>query len=170
MFMSFWMIQRLTREINNLEKEVMDYTNQLSNYQKYASRLGGSSIMNINNLAGLSSDILPRASLFAQYSDMTSTMSAQQNVQAAMAMGRFPAVSDPMMLQQIQQSAFLQFKEQALKDLKEQEVAIMHEKENEIQLKINELEQRLKIKRKQLDSYEKLSDEEAQKWAPKFGL
>ena len=170
MFVAFWMVQRLTREINSLEKEVMDRHQQLSNYQKYASRLGGSSIMNLNNIAGLSSDLLPRASLFAQYSDQASSMSAMQNLQAMKAMGRVPYTGDPNTQMQIEMSAYNQFKEQALKDLKQQEVAILNEKEKEIELELNELEQRLKIKRSQLESYKKLSDEESQKWAPKFGL
>lgn len=170
MLLSFWMVQRLTREINSLEKEVMDKHTQLSHYQKYASRLGGSSIMNLNNIAGLSSELLPRASLFAQYSDQASSMSAMQNLQAMKAMGRVPFTGNPVTQMQIEMSAYNQFKEQALKDLKQQETAILNEKEKEIELEINELETRLKMKRSQLESYQKLHDNDIQKWTPKFGL
>jgi hypothetical protein len=169
MLVSFWMVQRLTREINSLEKAVMDKHIELSNFQKYASRLGGSSIMNLSNIAGLSSDLLPRASLFAQYSDQASSMSAMQNLQALKAMGRVPMTGDPMAQMQIEMSAFAQFKEQALKDLKQQEVTLLNEKEKEIELELNELNQRLSMKRNELQAYQKLSTEEAQRWAPRFG-
>ena len=36
MLVSFWQVQRLTREINALEKQAMDKQVELSNYQKYA--------------------------------------------------------------------------------------------------------------------------------------
>ena len=170
MLVSFWMVQRLTREINNLELEVMNRQRELSNYQKYASRLGGSSIMNLSNIAGLSAEVLPRASLFAQYSDQASSMSAMQNLQAMKAMGRVPMTGNPATQMQIEMSAYNQFKQQALKDLKQQEVQVLNQKESEIQLELNELEQRLKMKRAQLESYKQLSQKEAEEWAPRFGL
>ena len=170
MFLSFWMVQRLTREINSLEYEVMERQRQLSNYQKYASRLGGSSIMNLNNVAGLSTDLIPRASLFAQYSEQASSVSAMQNLQAMKAMGRVPITGNPAMQMQIEMSAYNQFREQALKDLKQQEITVLNEKEKEIELELNELEQRLKMKRNQLESYKQLSDQESKEWAPRFGL
>ena len=168
MLMAFWQVQRLTREIHSIEKAIIQKHNTLSNYQKYASRLGGSSIMGLNNIAGLSVDLLPRASLFAQYSDQASSMSAMQNLQAMKAMGRVPITNNPAMQMQIEMSAYNQFKQQALKDLKQQEVAIMSEKENEIQLELNELETRLKMKQSQLNSYKQLSEKEAEESAPKF--
>ncbi len=97
-------------------------------------------------------------------------MSAMQNLQAMKAMGRVPFTGNPMTQMQIEMSAYNQFKEQALKDLKQQETAILNEKEKEIELEINELETRLKMKRSQLESYQKLHDDDIQKWTPKFGL
>ena len=81
MLVAFWQVQRLTREIIDLEKLAMDARTRLSNHQKYASALGGSNILNLGNIAGLSADLLPRASIFAQYSDQASSMSAMQNLQ-----------------------------------------------------------------------------------------
>ena len=90
MLVAFWQVQRLTREINDLQKEAMLITQRLSNHQKYAGRLGSSSILTMNNIAGLSPEILPRASLFAQYSDQASSMSAMQNLQM---MKRIPIIA-----------------------------------------------------------------------------
>ena len=69
MLIAFWQVQRLTREIHELEKQAMDVRIRLSNHQKYASILGGSSVLTLGNIAGLSSELLPRASIFAQFSD-----------------------------------------------------------------------------------------------------
>jgi len=168
MLISFWMTQRLTREINDLERQIMEKHIEMEHFQKYAGRLGGSSILNLSNIAGLSPSLLPRASLFAQYSDQASSMSAMQNLQAMKAMGRVPMTNNPQMQMQIEMSAFAQFKEQALKELKQQEAAVLNEKEKEIELELSEMNQRLSIKRAQLQAYEKKSQEDVQRWAPRF--
>ena len=168
MFIQFWMVQRLTREINDLEKKAMDTRIRLTNNQKYAGSLGGSSILTLGNLAGLSSEILPRASIFAQYSDQASSMSAMQNLQMMKMMGRVPYVGNPMQQYQIEMSAFRQFKEEAMKAMKQQEVRNMNEKEKEIQLELNSIETRIKVKQAQLESYKKSVSESAQNAAPQF--
>ncbi|MCQ2744240.1 MAG: hypothetical protein MJ230_05545 [bacterium] len=146
----------------------MDKHTQLEHYTKYAGRLGGSTNMSLSNIAGLSSELIPRASLFAQYSDQASSMSAMQNLQMMRMMGRVPITGNPMMDMQIQMSAYNQFKQEALKALKQQEVTVMNEKEKEIQLELNSLQQRLTMKQKQLESYKQLADRQAQEAAPKF--
>jgi hypothetical protein len=170
MLVAFWQVQRLTREINSLEKQAMDVQTRLNHYQTYAGRLGASSNMTISNIAGLSSELIPRASLFAQYSDQASSMSAMQNLQMMKMMGRVPYTGNQMVDMQIQMSAFQQFKEQALKDLKQQETTVLNEKEKEIQLELNYIEQQLKTKRAQLESYKQLASKEAEESAPTFGL
>ena len=170
MLVAFWQVQRLTREINILEKQAMDKQTELSNYQKYASVLGGSSILNLGNIAGLSHNILPRASIFAQYSDQASSMSAMQNLQMMKMMGRVPMSPNPMMQMQMEMSAFRQFKEEAMKALKQQEAATLNEVEKEIQLELNQIEQRIKMKRAELESCKQLASEEAKDCVPTFGL
>ena len=170
MLIAFWQVQRLTREINSLEKQAMEAQTRLSNYQKYAGVLGGSSIINLTNIAGLSSELLPRASLFAQYSDQASSMCAMQNLQMMKMMGRVPYTGNQLMQIQIETSAFNQFKEQALKNLKQQEASVLNEKEKEIQLELNGIEQRLKMKRQQLESYKQLASESIKDTVPIFGL
>ena len=170
MLVAFWMVQRLTREINDLQKQVMEKTNKLSNHQKYASRLGGSTILGLNNIAGLSPELLPRATMFAQYSDQASSMSAMQNLQMMKMMGRVPYTGNPMMQMQLEYSAFNQFKQEALKALKQQEITQMNEVEKEIQLELNGIEQRLKMKRAELDSCKQLASKEAEDSVPTFGL
>ncbi len=170
MLMAFWETQRLTREINNLEKQAMQVQTRLSHYQKYASVLGGSSILTLGNIAGISAELLPRASLFAQYSDQVSSMSAMQNLQAMKYMGRVPYTGNPMVQYQMEMSAFRSFKEQSMKALKQQEAQIMNEKEKEIQLELNDIEQRLKMKRARLQSVKELASREAEEEAPRFGL
>ena len=170
MLMAFWEVQRLTREINNLEKQAMQVQTRLSHYQKYASVLGGSSILTLGNIAGISAELLPRASLFAQYSDQVSSMSAMQNLQAMKYMGRVPYTGNPMVQYQMEMSAFRSFKEQSMKALKQQEAQIMNEKEKEIQLELNDIEQRLKMKRARLQSVKELASREAEEEAPRFGL
>lgn len=169
MFVSFWMTQRLTREINVLEKRLMDRTNQLSNYQKYAGVLGGSSVVSLGNIAGLNSELLPRASMFAQFSDQASSMSAMQNLQAMKYMGRVPYTGNPMVQMQMEMSAFRQFKEQSLKALKQQEINVLNEKEKEIQLDVNSIQQQLSMKRQQLESYKQKAMDDAKQAAPNFG-
>ena len=170
MFIQFWMVQRLTREINDLERKQMEVYNRLSNFQKYASRLGGSSILNINNIAGLSSELLPRAAMFAQYSDQASSMSAMQNLQMMKMMGRVPFTNNPMMQMQLEMSAFRSFKEEAMKALKQQEAAKLNEIEKEIELELNHIEQRIKMKRAELESCKQLASKEAESCVPTFGL
>ena len=170
MLVAFWQVQRLTREINDLEKKAMDVRTRLSNHQKYASVLGGSSILTLGNLAGLSAEILPRASIFAQYSDQASSMSAMQNLQMMKMMGRVPMTTNPMMQMQIEMSAFRQFKEEALKALKQQEAATLNETEKEIQLELNHIEQSIQMKQAELDSCKQLASKEAKESAPTFGL
>ena len=170
MLIAFWQVQRLTREICDLEKRAMDVRTKLSNHQKYASVLGGSSILTLGNIAGLSASILPRASLFAQYSDQASSMSAMQNLQAMKMMGRVPMTNNPMMQMQIEMSAFRQFKEEAMKQLKQQEAATLNEVEKEIQLELNQIEQRIKMKREELQSCKQLASEQAKDCVPTFGL
>lgn len=169
MLISFWMTQRLTREINTLERNLMKRTNELSNYQKYAGVLGGSSVLHLGNIAGLNAGLLPRASLFAQYSDQASSMSAMQNLQAMKFTGRVPYTGNPMSQMQLEMSAFRQFKEQSLKALKQQEIQVLNEKEKEIQLDINSIQQQLSVKRAQLDSYKQKAMEDAKNAAPNFG-
>ena len=170
MLIAFWQVQRLTREINDLEKQAMDVRTRLSNHQKYASVLGGSNILTLGNLAGLSSDILPRASVFAQYSDQASSMSAMQNLQMMKMMGRVPMTPNPMMQMQIEMSAFRQFKEEAMKALKQQEAATLNEVEKEIQLELNQIEQRIKMKQAELQSCKELASKQATECVPTFGL
>lgn len=168
MFVSFWMSQKLTREIHNLEKEITDKQIELEHYQNYAGRLGGSENMNISNIAGLAAELIPRATMFAQYADQASSMSAMQNLQMMKMTGRVPIANNVNMQMQIEMSAFNQFKQEAMKALKQQEVNVMNEKEKEIQLALNDLQQRLTIKRQQKEAYQKHAEEEAKDMAPKF--
>ena len=168
MLISFWMTQRLTREINTLEKQMMDKQIELSNYQKYANMLGSSSIISAGNIAGLSSGLIPRASLFAQYSNQASTMSAMQNVQQMKMMGMIPMLQNPMMQQQYEMSAFNNFKQQALKALKQQETAILNEKEKEIQLEMNQLQMKLKEKQALLETYKEHANKRIEDFVPQF--
>lgn len=170
MLMAFWEVQRLTREINYLERQAMETRNRLSNYQKYASALGGSSTMSMSNIAGLSAELLPRAAMFAQFSNQASSMSAMQNLQSMKMMGMVPWTGNNLAQYQIEMSAFARFKEESMKALKQQEVQILNEKEKEIQLEMNEIEQRLKMKRAYLESVKQQASEDARNSAPKFGL
>ncbi len=169
MFVKFFMELRLIREINSLESRLINKQIELSHYQRYAGCLGGSTNMTISNLAGLSSDLLPRASLFAQYADQASSMSAMQNLQNSKMMGRVPITGNQMMDMQIQMSAYNQFKEEALKALKQQEVNVMNEKEKAIQLEVATITQQLTAKKAQLESYKQSALDDAKKAAPNFG-
>ena len=170
MLMSFWQVQVLTREINALERRAMETRMRLSNYQKYASQLGSSSSMSILNIAGLSPELSPRATLFAQFSNQASSMSAMQNLQMMKMSGMVPWTGNPLMQQQIEMSAFARFKEESLKALKQQEIQVLNEKEKEIQLEMNDIEQQIKMKRATLESVKQLASEDARNGAPKFGL
>ena len=170
MLMAFWQVQRLTREINALERQAMETRNKLSNYQKYASMLGGSSTITMANVAGMSAELLPRAIMFAQFSNQASSMSAMQNLQTMKMGGMVPWTGNALQQYQMEMSAFSKFKEESMKALKEQEIQVLNEKEKEIQLEMNDIEQRLSMKRAELQSVKQLASEEARESAPKFGL
>ena len=170
MLMAFWQVQRLTREINALERQAMETRNRLSNYQKYAGMLGGSSTITMANIAGMSAELLPRATMFAQFSNQASSMSAMQNLQTMKMGGMVPWTGNALQQYQMEMSAFARFKEESMKALKEQEIQVLNEKEKEIQLEMNDIEQRLSMKRAELQSVKQLASEEARESAPKFGL
>lgn len=170
MLMAFWQVQRLTREINVLERQAMETRNRLSNYQKYAGMLGGSSTITMANVAGMSAELLPRATMFAQFSNQASSMSAMQNLQSMKMGGMVPWTGNALAQYQMEMSAFSKFKEESMKALKEQEIQVLNEKEKEIQLEMNDIEQRLSMKRAELQSVKQLASEEARESAPKFGL
>ena len=170
MLMAFWQVQRLTREINQLERQAMQTRIRLSNYQKYAGMLGGSSAVTMANVAGMSAELLPRATMFAQFSNQASSMSPMQNVQTMKMRGMVPWTGNALTQYQMEMSAFSKFKEESMKALKEQEIQVLNEKEKEIQLEMNDIEQRLSMKRAELQSVKQLASEEARESAPKFGL
>ena len=170
MLMAFWEVQRLTREINYLERRAIETQNRLSNYQKYSGMLGGSSVITMANVAGMSAELLPRATMFAQFSNQASSMSAMQNLQNMKMMGVVPWTGNPLMQSQLEMSAFAKFKEESLKALKQQEIQVLNEKEKEIQLEMNDIDQQLRIKRARLESVKQLASEEARESAPRFGL
>ena len=170
MLMAFWQVQRLTREINALERQAMETRNRLSYYQKYAGMLGGSSTITMANVAGMSAELLPRATMFAQFSNQASSMSAMQNLQTMKMGGMVPWTGNALQQYQMEMSAFSKFKEESMKALKEQEIQVLNEKEKEIQLEMNDIEQRLSMKRAELQSVKQLASEEARESAPKFGL
>ena len=74
-----------------------------------------------------------------------------------------------MMQMQLEMSAFNQFKQEALKALKQQEINQMNEVEKEIQLELNSIQQRLKQKEAQLQAYKQLADKKTQDMVPQFG-
>ena len=126
--------------------------------------------MTMSNIAGLSSELLPRATMFAQFSNQASSMSAMQNLQSMKMMGMVPFTGNPLAQYQIEMSAFSRFKEESMKALKQQEIQVLNEKEKEIELEMNEIEQRIKMKRAELDSVKQLASTEVQNSVPKFGL
>ena len=148
----------------------METRNRLSNYQKYAGMLGGSSTITMANVAGMSAELLPRATMFAQFSNQASSMSAMQNLQSMKMGGMVPWTGNALAQYQMEMSAFSKFKEESMKALKEQEIQVLNEKEKEIQLEMNDIEQRLSMKRAELQSVKQLASEEARESAPKFGL
>ena len=165
------MIQRLTREINVLERQAIQVRTKLSNYQKYASMLGGTTEISMANIAGLSSDLLPRASMFARFSNEASSMSAMQNLQAMKAGGLVPYyANNPLMQYQLEMSSYNKFRQESLKALKQEEANVLNEKEKDIQLTLNGIEQRLTMKRTELQSYQQLASQEAKENVPRFGL
>ena len=170
MLMAFWEVQRLTREIHDLERRAIETRTKLSYYQRYSDSLGRSSIMTASHVAGLSPELLPRAMMFAQYSNQASSMSAMQNLQMAKMSGLVPMLNNPMQQMMFETSAFNRFKEESLKALKQQEVDYMNEIEKEIQLEMNTIDTRIKEKRAMLESAKQLLSEEVKDSAPKFGL
>ena len=171
MLMAFWTVQRLTREINQLQMQAMKTRIKLTNHQKYASKLGGSGYLTAGSIAGLSADLIPRATMFAQYSNQASSMSAMQNLQAMKMSGMVPNTGgDPMSQYQLEMSAFSRFKEEALKALKQQEVDVLNDVEKEIQLEMNHIEQQLQMKQAELQSAKQLASQEAKESAPRYGL
>lgn len=170
MFMAFWQVQSLTREINELERQAMQMRTRLNHYQRYAGKLGGSTVMRLHDVSGLSAELLPRATMFAQFSDQASTMNAMQQLQMYKASGMVPYLQNPLMQQQYEMSAFNQFKEQSMKALKQQEIDAMNEIEKEIELQLNAIEGQLKAKRAMKESCQNLLKEQIQNFVPKFGL
>lgn len=170
MFIAFWQVQKLTREINDLERQAMQVRTRLNHYQKYAGKLGGSSIMTMGHVAGLSSELLPRATMFAQFSNQASSASAMQQLQMMKASGMVPWTGNQMTQMQYEMSAFARFKEQSMKALKQQEIDAMNEIEKEIELELNAIEGQLKTKRAMKESCQGLLKEQVQDFVPKFGL
>ena len=170
MLMAFWTVQRLTREINQLQMQAMKTRIKLTNHQKYASKLGGSGYLTAGSIAGLSADLIPRATMFAQYSNQASSMSAMQNLQAMKMSGMVQNIGNPMSQYQLEMSAFSRFKEEALKALKQQEIDVLNDVEKEIQLEMNHIEQQLQMKQAELQSAKQLASQEAKESAPRYGL
>ena len=108
--------------------------------------------------------------MFAQFSNQASSMSAMQNLQMAKMNGMVPWTGNTLSQYQLEMSAFARFKQESLKALKQQEVAVLNEMESEIQLELNDIETRLKMKRASLESCKQLLSEQAKDAAPKFGL
>ena len=170
MLMAFWEVQRLTREINDLERQAMKVRTRLNHYQKYAGQLGSSSIMTMGNIAGLSAELLPRATMFAQYSNQASQMSAMQQLQMMKMSGMVPWTGNAMSQMQYEMSAFARFREQSMRALKQQEIDAMSEIEKEIELELNAIEGQLKTKKAMRESCQSLLKEQVQEYVPKFGL
>ncbi|MCQ2739468.1 MAG: hypothetical protein MJ237_04490 [bacterium] len=143
---------------------------ELMNYQRYAGRLGGSNCFGLSQIAGLAPNLIGRASMFGQYMDMASSVSAMQNLQQMKAMGRVPYTGNQYTQMQIEMSAFNKFKEQAMQSLKMQEVQMMNRKEQEIQLELNSLQQELTVKKNNLKACKELLKEQTEENAMKFGL
>ena len=172
MLMAFWEVQRLTREIHQLEYRAITVRNKLERYQKYAGVLGGSTTNSLNalNVAGLPPELRMRATVFSQYANQASSMSAMQNLQMAKMSGMVPVLGSPQQQYMYEWSAFNMYKQESMKALKQQETAMLNEMEAEIQLELNDIETRLKMKRASLESCKQLLSEQAKDSAPKFGL
>lgn len=169
MLVEFWMTQMLTRELHDLKNQLIKRQTELSHLQRYASVLGSSDYIGVNNIAGLSPGLLPRASLFAQYANQASYMSATQNLNQARMMGMLPYAGNPMAQYQLEMSAFNNFRQEAVKALKQQESRMLAEKEKEIELEVNAITQEVQMKEAQLKAYKDRAKEEAKEWAPDFG-
>lgn len=170
MLMMISQLSKLTSEINILERTALKLRNKLTHYQKYASKLGSSSIMQMSDVSGLSSELLPRATMFAQYSNQASSMSAMQQLQMMKASGMVPWFNNSTMQLQYEMSAFNQLRQQSIKALKQQEVDVMSEIEKEIELELNSVELQLKQKTAMKESCRSSLKERIQDFIPKFGL
>ena len=71
------------------------------------------------------------------------------------ACGLVPQGFTPQQQYQIEFSAYNQFKEQARKAMKQQEIAKLNEIEKEIQLEQNEIEAQINMKQEMLNSHKK---------------
>ena len=160
--MAIWTIGCLLRDIKSLERQQMEITKQLSDYQKYSSALGSNPFLTMSNIAGLSSELIPRASLFSMYSNQASSMSAMQNMQMMKMQGLIPWTGNPMYQYQMEMSAFMKFKQESAKALAQQEMQVMHEKETELELQAKSIEQQLKNKRARLEAVEQLQEKDSQ--------
>ena len=65
-------------------------------------------------------------------------------------------------------SAFNNFKQQALKALKQQEASILNEKEKEIQLELNQMQMKLKEKQALLETYKEHANKRIEDFVPQF--
>lgn len=169
MFLMFWEVQKLTRSISSLEKRKIEKLNELTALQEYTGMLAGTSILNISNIAGLSPELQSRAMSFGRYSDQASSMSAMQNIQNAINCGTIPNNVDQNTKMQMIRQAFINFKEQALKALKEQEKIFLSKRDKEIQLELNELTASLKMEEAELESCKQRAMEQAQEAGRIFG-
>ena len=161
--MAMWTISCLMRDIKSLQRQQMEITKQLSDYQKYSTAIGSNPFLTMSNIAGLSSELIPRASLFACYANQASSMSAMQNLQMMKMQGLVPMTGNPMYQYQMEMSAFMRFKQESAKALAQQEIQVMHEKESELELQAKSIEQQLKNKEARLQALEQLQDKEAEK-------
>ena len=93
-----------------------------------------------------------------------------QNLQTMKMTGMVPWTGNPLAQYQIEMSAFAKFKEESMKALKQQEIQVLNEKEKEIQLEMNSIEQRIAMKRAELNSVKQLASQEARDNVPRFGL
>ena len=155
MFIQFWMVQRLTREIHDLRKKSSDLQVRITQYQNYANKLGQSSVLGADRLAALPPDLVSRVALFSQFAEQNSSMMASNHLMNMKACGLVPQGLTPQQQYQIEFSAYNQFKEQARKAMKQQEIAKLNEIEKEIQLEQNEIENQIKMKQEMLESHKK---------------
>ena len=169
MLMMYWQIQQLTREINNLERQAIKVRTRLSNYQEYASRLGGNTNLFSGNIAGLSSELIPRATMFSQYSNYASSVDAGQQLTMMKSMGLTPVLNNPMMQYNYDMNAFAQLKKQSMQALKQREADAMHEIEKEIELELNSIDLKIKQKTKMKESCEQRLDKRIDDFVPKLG-
>ena len=126
--------------------------------------------MTMGHISGIGAELLPRATMFAQYSNQASSLSAMQQLQMMKMNGLVPWTGNQMTQMQYEMSAFARFKEESMKALKQQEIDAMNEIEKEIELELNAIEGQLKTKRAMKESCQGLLKEQVQNFVPKFGL